>query len=93
MKWQCKAETQDPFPETHLQVLEDARLSINHGGLSEIGGLWVGEHSKCIREHRSDVIDQLCSDGLLERIGRAPERSAAITETGLMTLDILGGGQ
>jgi len=53
----------------------------------------VGEHSKCRREHRSFVIDQLCADGLLDRIGRAPERTAAITETGLMTLDVLGAGQ
>ena len=87
------AETQDQFPEAHLLALEDARLSINLGGLSEFGGLWVGEHSNCKREHRSGVIDQLCADGLLNRIGRAPERSATITETGLMTLDVLGDGQ
>jgi len=93
MNRQREVERQGRFPETHFQALEDARLSINHGGLSEFGGLWVGEHSKCRREHRSCVIDQLCADGLLERIGRAPERSAAITETGLMTLDVLGGGQ
>ena len=93
MNRQREVETQDRFPETHFQALEDARLSINHGGLSEFGGLWVGEHSKCRREHQSCVIDQLCADGLLERIGRAPERSAAITETGLMTLDVLGGGR
>ncbi len=93
MNRQREGEMQGGFPETHLQALEDARLSINHGGLSEFGGLWVGEHSTCKREHRSDVIDQLCADGLLDRIGRAPERSAAITETGLMTLDVLGGGQ
>jgi len=88
-----EVEMQDSFPETHLLALEDARLSINHGGLSEFGWLWVGEHSKCRREHRSCVIDQLCADGLLDRIGRAPERFAAITETGLMTLDILGDRQ
>ncbi|WP_428545684.1 hypothetical protein [Profundibacter sp.] len=93
MNRQREAETTDQFPATHLEALEDARLSINHGGLSEFCGLWVGEHSDCKREHRSNVIDQLCADGLLDRIGRAPERSAAITETGLMTLDILGGGQ
>jgi hypothetical protein len=93
MNRQREVEMQGGFPETHLRALEDARLSINHGGLSEFGGLWVGEHSTCKREHRSCVIDQLCADGLLDRIGRAPERSAAITETGLMTLDVLGGGQ
>ena len=93
MNRQREAETSDYFPETHLHALEDARMSINLGGLSEFCGLWVGEHSDCMREHRSDVIDQLCADGLLDRIGRAPERSAAITETGLMTLDVLGGGQ
>ncbi len=88
-----EVEMQDGFPKTHLLALEDARLSINHGGLSEFGGLWVGEHLKCKREHRCCVIDQLCADGLLDRIGRTPERSAAITETGLMTLDILGDRQ
>ena len=93
MNRQREAATSDYFPETHLQALEDARLSINLGGLSEFCGLWVGEHSTCKREHRSCVIDQLFADGLLDRIGRAPERSATITETGLMTLDVLGGGQ
>ena len=93
MNRQREVETQDRFPETHFQALKDARLSINHGGLSEFGGLWVGEHSKCRREHLSCVIDQLCADGLLDRIGRAPEGSAAITETGLMTLDVLGAGR
>ena len=76
-----------------MNALEDARLSINHGGLSEIGGLWVGEHSDCQHHHRETVIDQLCADGLLNRVGRAPERTATITETGLMTLDLLGEGQ
>jgi len=89
----AQAETSDQFPETHLHALEDARLSVNHGGLSEFGGLWVGEHSNCAREHRCCVIDQLCADGLLDRIGRAPERTATITETGLMTLDLLGDEQ
>jgi hypothetical protein len=83
----------DEFPQTHMNALEDARRSINHGGLSEFGGLWVGEHSDCKREHQSGVIEQLCADGLLDRIGRAPERTATITETGLMTLDLLGDGQ
>ena len=93
MNRQHEAETTDQFPETHLHALEDARLSINLGGLSEFGGLWVGEHPDCKREHRSDVIDRLCADGLLDRTGRAPGRSATITETGLMTLDILGDGR
>ncbi len=93
MNRQHEVEATDQFPEPHLRALEDARLSINLGGLSEFCGLWVGEHSTCKREHRSGVIDQLCADGLLARIGRAPERSATITETGLMTLDVLGGGQ
>jgi len=93
MNRQYEAEATDQFPETHLRALEDARLSVNLGGLSEFCGLWVGEHSNCKREHQNEVIDQLCADGLLDRIGRAPERSAAITETGLMTLDVLGDGQ
>ena len=83
----------DGFPVEFLSALEDARLSINHGGLSEFGGLWVGEHPDCNRDHRGCVIDQLCADGLLDRIGRPPERTATITETGLMTLDLLGEGQ
>ena len=83
----------DGFPVEFLIALEDARLSINHGGLSEICGLWVGEHSDCKRQHRGSVIDQLYADGLLDRIGRAPARTATITETGLMTLDLLGEGQ
>lgn len=83
----------DGFPVEFLIALEDARLSINHGGLSEFGGLWVGEHPDCNRDHRGCVIDQLCADGLLDRFGRPPERTAAITETGLMTLDLLGEGQ
>jgi len=82
----------DGFPVEFLIVLEDARLSINHGGLSEIGGLWVGEHPDCQRDHRGCVIDQLYADGLLDRVGRATERTATITETGLMTLDLLGEG-
>ena len=76
-----------------MDALEDAKLSINHGGLSEFGGLWVGEHFECKREHRGSVIDQMCADGLLDRVGRVPERTATITETGLMTLDLLGDGQ
>ena len=80
----------DEFPKSLLNALEDARLSINHGGLTEFGGLWVGEHSECMREHRGSVIDRLCTDDLLDRLGRAPERTATITETGLMTLDLLG---
>ena len=56
-------------------------------------GFGLANNSDCKREYRSCVIDQLCADGLLDRIGRTPERSATITETGLMTLDILGGGQ
>jgi len=83
----------DGFPVEFLIALEDARLSINHGGLSEFGGLWVGEHPDCKRDHRGSAIDQLCADGLLDRVGRAPERTATITETGLMTLDLLGEGQ
>ena len=83
----------DGFLVEFLVALEDARLSINHGGLSEFGGLWVGEHPDCKRDHRGDAIDQLCADGLLDRVGRAPERTATITETGLMTLDLLGEGQ
>ena len=83
----------DGFPVEFLIALEDARLSINHGGLSEFGGLWVGEHPDCKRDHRGSTIDQLCADGLLDRVGRAPERTATITETGLMTLDLLGEGQ
>jgi hypothetical protein len=83
----------DGFPVEFLIALEDARLSINHGGLTEIGGLWVGEHSDCSREHRGSVIGQLYADGLLDRVGRAPTRTATITETGLMTLDLLGEGQ
>lgn len=83
----------DEFPEGFMDALEDAKLSLNHGGLSEFGGLWVGEHSDCKREHRGSVIDQMCADGLLDRVGRAPERTATITETGLMTLDLLGDGQ
>lgn len=81
------------FPVEFLIALEDARLSINHGGLSEFGGLWVGAHPDCKRDHRGSAIDQLCADGLLDRVGRAPERTATITETGLMTLDLLGEGQ
>ena len=81
------------FPVEFLIALEDARLSINHGGLSEFGGLWVGEHPDCKRDHRGSAVDQLCADGLLDRVGRAPERTATITETGLMTLDLLGEGQ
>ena len=83
----------DGFPVEFLIALEDARLSINHGGLSEFGGLWVGEHPDCRRDHRGSAIDQLYADGLLDRVGRAPERTATITETGLMTLDLLGEGQ
>lgn len=83
----------DGFPVEFLIALEDARLSINHGGLSEFGSLWVGEHPDSKRDHRGCVIDQLCADGLLDRTGRAPERTATITETGLMTLDLLGEGQ
>lgn len=83
----------DEFPEGFLNALEDARLSINHSGLSEFGGLWVGEHPDCKQNHRGSTIDQLCADGLLDRVGRAPERTATITETGLMTLDLLGEGQ
>jgi len=81
------------FPVEFLIALEDARLSINHGGLSEIGGFWVGEHPDCRQNHRGSAIDQLCADGLLDRVGRAPERTATITEIGLMTLDLLGEGQ
>ena len=82
----------DGFPVEFLISLEDARLSINHGGLSEFGGLWVGQHPDCKRDHRGCVIDQLYADGLLDRVGRAPERTATITETGLMTLDRGGRG-
>jgi len=80
----------DEFPVKFLIALEDALLSINHGGLGEIGGFWVGGHPNCMRDHRSSAIDQLCADGLLDRVGRAPGRTATITETGLMTLDLLG---
>ena len=83
----------DEFPEEFLNALEDARLSINHGGLSEIGGLWVGAHCDCQSQHRGCVIDQLYADGLLDRIGREPTRTATITEAGLMTVDLLGEGQ
>ncbi len=83
----------DGFPVEFLIALEDARRSINHNGLSEICGLWVGEHSECKHQHRGSVIDHLVADGLLDRIGRAPERTATITETGLMTLDLMGEGQ
>jgi hypothetical protein len=82
----------DGFPVEFLIALEDARLSINHGGLSEFGGLWVGELPNCKRDYPGCAIDQLCADGLLDRVGRAPERTATITETGLMTLDLLGEG-
>jgi len=82
----------DEFPGGFMHALEDARLSINHGGLSEFGGLWVGEHRDCKRQHCGTVIDQMCADGLLDRVGRPPARTATITETGLMTLDLLGTG-
>jgi len=80
----------DGFPVEFLIALEDARMSISHGGLSEFGGLWVGEHPDCKRDHRGSAIDRLCADGLLDRVGRVPERTATITEIGLMTLDLLG---
>jgi hypothetical protein len=83
----------DEFPEGFIHTLVDARLSINHGGLSEFGGLWVGEHFDCKRHHCGTVIEHMCADGLLDRVGRPPARTATITETGLMTLDLLGDGQ
>jgi hypothetical protein len=80
----------DELPVGCLNALEDARLSINHGGLSEIGGLWVGEHPDCKGDHGWSVINGLVADGLLDCIGREPTRRAAITETGLMVLDLEG---
>jgi len=78
------------MPVAGLNALADAWRSINHGGLCEIGCFWVGEFPGCKREHRGSVIDQLCADGLLDCIGRAPMRRATITETGLMILDLEG---
>jgi len=80
----------DELPLEFLRALEDARLSINHGGLSEIGGLWVGEHPDCKGDHGWSVIAGLIADGLLDCIGREPTRRATITETGLMVLDLEG---
>jgi len=78
------------FPPESLRALEDALLSINHGGLCEIGGLWVGEHPDCKGDHGWSVIAGLIADGLLDCIGREPTRRATITETGLMVLDLEG---
>jgi len=78
------------MPIAGLNALADAWRSINHGGLCEIGCFWEGEFPGCKREHRGSVIDQLCADGLLDRIGRTPMRRATITETGLMVLDLEG---
>ena len=80
----------DELPLEFLCALEDAHLSINHGGLSEIGGLWVGEHPDCEGDHGWSVIAGLFADGLLDCIGREPTRRATITETGLMVLDLVG---
>ncbi len=78
------------LPLECLRALEDARLSINHEGLTEIGGLWVGEHPDCKGDHGWSVIAGLIADGLLDCIGREPARRATITETGLMILDMVG---
>lgn len=80
----------DELPLEFLNALEDAHLSINHGGLSEIGGLWVGEHPDCTGDHGWTVIAGLIADGLLDCLGREPMRRAAITETGIMVLDLEG---
>jgi hypothetical protein len=80
----------DELPLEFLNALEDAHLSINHGGLSEIGGLWVGEHPDCKGDHGWSVIAGLIADDLLDCFGREPTRSATITETGLMVLDLEG---
>lgn len=80
----------DELPLEFLRALEDAHLSINHGGLSEIGGLWVGKHPDCMGDHGWSVIAGMIADGLLDCVGREPTRGATITETGLMVLDLEG---
>ena len=79
----------DEFPLECLCALEDARRSISHEGLSEVGGLWVGEHPDCKGDHGGSVIAGLIADGLLDCLGREPTRRATITETGLMVLDMV----
>lgn len=75
-------------------ALDDARRSINHGGLVEVAGrrglCWVGEHPDCTAEHPSHIVSDLVARGLLSRIGRKPGRTAHITEAGLMELDVAG---
>lgn len=83
----------DDFPKECLNALEDAQRSINHDGLTEIGGLWVGEHPDCRGDHGWSVIAGLIADGLLDCLGREPTRRATITETGLMVLDLVGSGE
>jgi hypothetical protein len=78
------------LPLECCRALEDAHLSINHGGLSEIGSIWVGENPDCKGDHGWSVIAGLIADGLLDCIGREPTRRATITETGLMVLDLEG---
>lgn len=80
----------DELSVEYLRALEDAQLSINHGGLSEIGSLWVGEHPDCKGDHCWPVIAGLIADGLLYCVGREPTRRAVVTETGLMVLDLEG---
>ena len=74
-------------------ALDDAHLSVNHGGLVEAtsgkrGTCWVGAHDACTDEHRPHVISELRDRGLVEVIGSAPMRTAHITEIGIMERDI-----
>jgi len=77
----------EPLPPEQRAALEDARLSVDCGGLQQAGHVYVGEHPDCDREHRAAIVDNLRNKGLLGREGRSPMKYAWITAAGLMVLE------
>lgn len=80
--------------DEQLAALGDAHASAHNGGLVEAlhvgtsGTYWISAASE--REHRNSTVHFLHTEGLLNRVGDAPGRTATITEIGILELDCAG---